>query len=198
MVRRSDSGGHCRNGLQAQDPDANLWHVGRGQVGQAAGRNSISSLRRAHCHPPPMPCGHGARSRETESASPCASGRTRAARSRQVLDVGRLHRLGQVGARLHVAEMLAAHPAIGVICEAVDGDTDKGLKSFDDRQCSSSRPSSWIFNGLLDAAKEAYAASLRVSIGVFATRALVRLGTSVRAAKWDRHRAAPLECILRP
>ena len=34
----------------------------------------------------------------------------------------------------HVAEKRAGHPAIGVICEAVDGDTDKGIKSFDDRQ----------------------------------------------------------------
>ena len=34
----------------------------------------------------------------------------------------------------HVAEMKTGHPAIGVICEAVDGDTDKCIKSFDDRQ----------------------------------------------------------------
>ena len=34
----------------------------------------------------------------------------------------------------HVAEMRAGHPAVGVICEAVDGDTDKGIKSFDDRE----------------------------------------------------------------
>jgi hypothetical protein len=34
----------------------------------------------------------------------------------------------------HVAEMRSGVPAIGVVCEAIDGDTSKGIKSFDDRQ----------------------------------------------------------------
>ena len=34
----------------------------------------------------------------------------------------------------HVAEMRAGLSAIGVICEAVDGDTSKGIKSFEERQ----------------------------------------------------------------